>query len=131
MGDNATDKVTLGNIPVPRLVSIDKAIAAGLGNAILSGVNGTSWRVKAQDVGRRALEKNRKADVEQMKISIFARLQSVRTTSVQTIREHRLPDGTLFTGTDEIEFKQEALGQYVDLGIEMEVAQKLVAALVW
>lgn len=133
-GDHATDKRTLGSIPVPRLTNIAKAIASGLENAILTGINGTSWRVKAQDVGRRALEKNHKVDRELLKDAIFARLQSMRVASVGTVRvvrEHRLPDGTLYEGTLEIEFRSETMAQYVDLGVSVEVAQKLAESLVW
>ena len=131
MGDNATDRVELGQIPVPRLTNIDLAIKSGLSNAILAGVNGTSWRVKAQDVGRRALEKNRKADRDAMKDAIFSRLQSIRTAATITLREHRFADGTKYEGDDEVEYRQLAVEQYVEMGVEASVAVQLASKLVW
>ena len=122
---NGSDKRVLGECPIPRLVDLDKAIESGLSGAILKGVNTTSWRVMAQDVGRRALEKDRKADVEVMKRDTFARLQSITVSAavkVVTITKHALPGGTYYEGSDEAEYQSLVAAGLVDMGIDADKA---------
>lgn len=139
-GDNATDRIMIGQAQLPVLKNTELAIKAGLGAAILKGVNGTSWTVQAQDQSRRMIEKGVK-DVETMRERIFSRLQSIghafTTTVIKEVEKrvevikHMLPDGTEFTGDVEIEYRQEYMVQLVDMEVPTALAAKLAEAQAW
>lgn len=138
-GDNASDKVVVGKGPIPTLVNVDKAIKAGLGEAIVAGINGTSWRVKAQDVIRStAKAKDGRAqlrDVDAMKEKVYARLLSMRSVAVRTqvveVKVRNLPGGIKYTGADEAEFRQLYVAALVDLGVPADNAMAVAQSVEW
>lgn len=133
-GDHATDRAILGKAQIPVLADMDLAKAAGLTPAILKGVNGTSWRVMAQDVCRGLLEKGIK-DVETTRERIYARLLSIRQagTVVQTVTvvKRPLPDGTMYEGSDENEFRANYMAALIDAGVDANVARTMATTIAW
>lgn len=130
-GDNASDKAPIrgtAQIPVPN--DLDKFVAHFGDSCVLGIMNGTSVRVMAQDVNRRMLAKG--ASTEAIREAVYNRLKGIRNSAspvVRTVVKYPLADGTFYTGTDLVEYKQAALAAYVDKGVPVEVAQGLVAAL--
>lgn len=68
---------------VPVVTDLDKARAFFGDSVVLFGINGTSWRVQAQDVARR-LPAN--TPVVELQKAVIARLQGMRTRTT-TVRE--------------------------------------------
>lgn len=121
-GDHASDRRPLGNAQIPVLEDPDLAIKNGLGPAILKGVNGTSWRVMAQDVSRNKLEDGIK-DADVIQEDVFKRLLSIRASGgTRVIVKRNLPNGDIYEGSDETEFRQMFAAALVDLGIDAETA---------
>ena len=135
-GANDSDKTPLGYGPIPQLTDTDKAIGAGLGSSIMAGVNGTSWRVTAQDVIRSHIEANRAnitarldnlpdaSSDDALKERIFARLQGLRSAgvSVREVLVAPLPDGTQWKGNDVTEYEQLYAAGLVDAGVDAALA---------
>lgn len=132
-GANRTDRTVIGVAQVPQVTDVDKAIAAGLGNAIMAGVNGTSWRVTAQDVGRSYIEnvpRDKRSD-EELRERVFARLQGMRNPAlgggVRKVLVASLPDGTKWEGTDPTEYEQLYAAGLVDNGVDASLALGIAA----
>ena len=138
-GGHASDKVEVGKGPIPELIDITKAVAAGLGEAILAGLNGTSWRVKAQGVIRSTAEmkdgRRQLADVEAMKEKVYQKLLGMRNVSARTtvveVKVRPLPNGSEYKGTEETEFRALYIAALVDLGIAADQAQLVCAGIKW
>lgn len=132
-GSNRTDRKSIGTCQIPHLTNLDKAVAAGLSAAVLAGVNGTSWRVKAQDVGRRYIEKcqtsRQRYDEETNRTLVFQRLLSIRvSTGGVTIVEkrvivNRLPNGQEYTGTNLAEYQGLVAAALSDMGVPNALEQ--------
>lgn len=132
-GPNKSDRAVIGTAEIPKVVDMAKAIDAGLGDAMLAGINGTSWRVTAQDVSRRYIEatpkdKRNKDDLRKL---VYDRLRGIRARVVGgrveyvEVVKRPLPDGTMYDGTDEVEFRQLYLAALVDGGVQPDVARTL------
>lgn len=131
-GDNATDRVVIGQAQIPVLSDVDKAVAGGLLGAIMKGVNGTSWRVMAQDVCRKAIEKDRKASPDAMREAVFNRLRSMRASSGPVVIVKRaLPNGTMWEGDNEQEFRSEYAAALTDMGVDAAAAIEAAKAYKW
>lgn len=130
-GPNKTDRSVIGTGEIPQIESIDKAVAAGLGPAIMSGVNGTSWRVTAQDVIRSYIEGTEKSkrSAEELRERIYKRLQGMRNTAVSTreVVVAPLPNGEMWKGTDATEFESLYAAALVDAGMEATLALGIAA----
>src|SRR5512138_48530 len=125
-GDHASDRRPLGDAQIPVLEDTEKAIANGLGPAILKGVNGTSWRVMAQDVSRNRLEDGVK-DADVIREDVYKRLLSIRTTGTRVLVKRNLPNGEVYMGADETEFRQMFAAALVDLGIDADLSMAKAA----
>ena len=139
VGENRAQTLTLGNAQIPRLTSLAKAIAAGLETAALAGVNGTSWRVTAQDVARRYLEsckeQNRKPNEEYLRDLVYSRLRGLRTTIAGTVVKRivvrNLPGGGSYEGDDENDYRQQYAAALVDMGIAADSALAIAISVKW
>lgn len=130
-GPNKTDRKTIGIGQVPQVENLDLAIEADLGQAIMAGVNGTSWRVTAQDVSRSYIEGTDKSkrDDEELRERIFTRLKGMRNAAI-AVRETLvapLPDGTSWSGTDAGDYESKYLEALVQGGVPEEVAIGIAA----
>lgn len=144
-GPNASSKFVLGEAQIPVLADTEKAIASGLGDAILAGVNGTSWRVSAQDVARSYLKANGKRDahgryilnpaqIDELRDRAFARVKGLRNPSIRTVTTvtvHNFPDGTQYTGSDEVVYRQEFASRLVDMGVPADTARAAAMTAKW
>ena len=132
-GPNKTDRAVIGEAEIPQVVDIRAAIDAGLGDAMLAGINGTSWRVTAQDVSRRYLERTPKdkRSQEDLRKAVYDRLRGIRARIVGgrveyvEVVKRPLPDGTMYEGTDENEYRSAYAAALVDNGIDADVALTL------
>lgn len=116
-GDHATDRVTLGDAQLPVIVDLD-AFRANVPQAddILKGIwNGTSARVQAQDVSRRALEAGQK-DPEAIREAVYNRLLGVRAAPTAT-KSYPLPNGEKYIGTDLTAYKQAVMVAAYDVAV--------------
>lgn len=130
-GANKSDRVEIGVGQVPQVADLDKAIAAGLLDAIKAGVNGTSWRVTAQDVSRSYIEGTPKnaREVEVLRERIYARLKGMRTGGFATreVFVAPLPDGSQWKGTEPTEYEQLYAAALVDAGMDADMALGIAA----
>lgn len=125
-GDHATDREqynTLAEIPV--VEDLD-AFRLHFGDEVVLGIlDGTSVRVSAQDVNRRALEKGIKG-ANDRRMLVYNRLRGIRTqtrgTTVVEVKVRFLPNGQEYKGTDEVEFRQQFVEALVDMGVPANVA---------
>lgn len=121
-GDHATDRKVVGNAQLPRIIDLDKARAAGI--SILAWINSSnSMRVRAQAIARAT--KDRTPEV--LREAVFAALLSSRARAaagvrVETIIKRPMPDGTMYDGDDEVEFRQLYAAALIDQGVEASVA---------
>lgn len=135
-GKNDSDKIEIGVGPIPQLSDVDLAIKADLADSIMAGVNGTSWRVTAQDVIRAYVESNRDSikarqgnlpdatDVEELRERIFSRLKGMRSggSNTRTVFVAPLPNGERWTGTDVTEYEQLYFAALMDAGMDADTA---------
>jgi hypothetical protein len=131
-GNNRSDRRVIGVAQIPQVTDVDKAIAAGLGAAIMAGVNGTSWRVTAQDVGRSYLEnvpRTERSD-EDLRERVFARLKGMRNAALggtRTVLVYILPNGQEWRGTEGDDYEMAHAAALVEGGVDEDVATGLAA----
>lgn len=84
-GANDSDKIEWReDAQIPHVVDLDAA-RKGFGEAaVLAGLNGTSWRVAAQDVARR---NDRRLPVADLRAAVVARLKGIRSATTARVRE--------------------------------------------
>lgn len=134
-GDNATDRRTLNiKAQIPKVTDIDKATAAGID--VLAWVNSAnSPRVMAQDVARKRAEKSPKPTDEEMRELVFSRLKGVRNVGGRVVErvvvKRALPNGSMYEGSDEMEFRAQYAAALIDLGVDGKVAQESALAYQW
>lgn len=125
-GPNGSDRRVIGLAQIPVCTDLDK-VRAHFGDGVVTGsLNGTSWRVMAQDVSRRGIEA-RKSDAE-IREMVYNRLRGIRNASTGGTRTQfvaPLPDGTKWTGTDATAYQAECMAQFVDNGLDATVARTL------
>lgn len=132
-GPNATSRVAFAKMAqIPTVKDLGKLREHVSDEIILSWVNGTSARVQAQDVNRRELAKG--TGVVEIRELVWARLTAVRvrgTGKAPVAPVHNYPDGTTYTGTDEVEYRSTLMAKYVDAGVEPALARTLAEGMAW
>jgi hypothetical protein len=128
VGPNGSDTRVLGKAQIPQVVDLQKFVAAYGEGVVLGSLDGTSVRVMAQDVNRTGLRKH--LSVEEIRQRIDGRLRGVRARGVPAVKVvevkvHALPDGTTYSGTDEVEYQQAYLAALVDAGVDAAVARTI------
>lgn len=126
-----------GDAQIPEATDLTKVIAHFGAEAVLGSVNGTSWRVSAQDVNRRMLPG--KPSVEALRTAVYNRLRSIKNASVVRtveVKVYALADGSAFKPDADVSddqnliaYKQAALAAYIDAGVPNQVAQNLISNL--
>lgn len=117
-GANDSDKKVIGNAQIPFVTDLDK-VRKHFGDGPITGsLNGTSWRVMAQDVGRRLLEKGTK-DAETIREAVYNRLCGIRNTAIAgtktvTVKVYTLPNGETYSGTDVTEYRAAYAAALID-----------------
>jgi hypothetical protein len=122
-GPNGTDTRVLGKAQIPQVTNLSAFVQEYGEGAVLGSLDGTSIRVMAQDVNRRGIVKRLSA--EEIRTRIDGRLRGIRPRGVPETKEvlvYALPNGDVFTGTDEIEYQQEYAAALVEMGVEAEMA---------
>jgi len=139
-GANASDRKVLGEAPIAKVTSVAKYIAHFGEDSFLGAVNGTSIRVMSQDVGRRGIAAGHSWD--QMCESIYNRMRGTRNRATQTVKivekivekevvMHPLPDKTMYTGTDEMEYRQTYMALLVETGVPVDLARQIAESQAW
>lgn len=130
-GDNRSDRVTFNKkaqIPIPK--DLEKIRKWLTDEQILSQLNGQGWRVPAQDVNRRMLERGETADA--IRLAVYNRLRGTRNAGIRVEKVIRtLPNGVKWEGTDEASFRGLVAATYIDLGIPADTAKDLAAKYAW
>lgn len=125
-GENQSDKRivnTVAQIAVMTDVALFDATFPGY---ILASSNGTSLRVMCQRVGRKFDGK----DIEANRKAVLDAIRGTRAKSGTTVRRP-LPDGTFYTGSDEVEFRRQYAALLVDLGTPGTLALTIADKLPW
>jgi len=128
-GENASDKAVIGTAQIPLVADLD-VVRNHFGDGVITGsLNGTSWRVMAQDVSRRMLEKGTK-DAEAIREAVYNRLRGIRNPVMATprtveVKVYTLPDGTTYSGTNLAEYQAAYMAALVDQGIPADTARTI------
>jgi hypothetical protein len=115
-GDHASDKMGLGEVPIPVVTDVPKFNAAFPGLA-LKAMNGTSIRVTAQRIGRDGRERDSRVSAETLKRRIINWMLGVRVAVSQVVvKEVRVSiyvasDGTEFEDKNEMLEYEKALAE--------------------
>lgn len=125
-GDNQSDKRTVNAAAQIAVMQDVQKFEVAFPGYILQSSDGTSLRVACQRIGRKFNGK----DVEGNRKAVIAHLQGVRASRTQIVRR-ALPDGTFYTGTDEVEFRQTYAAALVDAGVDSSIALGISKALPW
>lgn len=131
-GPNASDKRLVGKATIAMIRDLDKFRSAYGDGYILRMADGTSLRVTCQRMWR---------DNPKMAFDEFSqRLDGVfrnarvtggtKTVTVEVVK-HDLPDGTVYEGMDEVEYRQLYAAGMVDLGTPGNVAVAIAARKMW
>lgn len=125
MGDHATDKRIIGTAEMPIVEDLTKFVAHFGESVVLGIMDGTSVRVMAQDVNRRLIQKGQKG--EAIRDAIYNRLMGTRNASrgSVTVTVYKLPDGTEYKGTNEVEYQQAYTAALVDMGTPADIAMQI------
>lgn len=123
-----------GTAQIPQVDDVQKALEHFGEEAFKGGLNGTSWRVAAQDVNRRLLPT--KPTVEQLREAVYNRLKGIRNAAVGvrtvTVKVYTLADGTSFvpdanksTQENTVALQAAATAALVDKGVPAEIARSI------
>lgn len=121
--DGNTKVIINGAAQIPQVIDVQKALDHFGNEAIAGALNGTSWRVAAQDVNRRMLPGKPSVDV--LRQAVYNRLLGIRNAAsvvTKTVKVYTLPNGTSYTGSDLLEYQQAFIAAMVDLGIDSATA---------
>jgi len=127
--NNQSDKREVAIAQLPQIIDIDKAAKGGIN--ILNWLNASnSMRVRAQAIAR----SHQTLKPDAMREMVFAALLGQRAaggsrTTVITIRN--LPDGKVYDGNDEIEFRQLFMAALIDMGVDGAMAREKAASYIW
>jgi len=115
-----------GTAQIPSVTDLDKVIDHFGVECVTGSLNGTSWRVMAQDVCRRMLKVG-KHDVDEMQEAVYNRLRGVRNAAVGgtktiEVKVYALPNGASYSGTSLIEYQQAFVAAMFDCGVANDVA---------
>ena len=130
--DSSGEKNSLGRCPILH-VNDARAFMDAVGHDTLAAIaNGTSIRVKCQDLGRSGIR--RKLSLDDMarrclnwlsgvrNTGVRTRVETVTVTETVTVKVRMLPDGTPYTGNDLTEYRQLFIAASVDMGVPVERA---------
>lgn len=126
-GDHYTDRHVVGNAELPQIADIDLVAKSGV--SILAWLNASnSMRVRAQAIAR-----THKGTAEELREKVFAALlgqrQSGFGTKTITVVKRPLPNGEMYEGTDENEFRQLYAAALVDSGVNADVALQIATTI--
>lgn len=130
--NNQSDKRIVGVAQLPIVTDIDKLGASGVD--VLAWLNSSnSLRVRAQALGRSSKLPKNAADekVEQLREKVYSAMLGVRMSGgrvverIVTVVEKRLPDGTIYKGESEEEFRAAFAAALIDLGVESAKALEM------
>lgn len=117
--NNQSDKRKVADAEIPQVLNIDLLAAAKVD--VLGWLNASnSMRVRAQAIAR-----THKGTAEELREKVFQALLGQRNVTggrTVTIVKRPLPDGTMYEGTDENEFRQMYAASLVDQGVDATVA---------
>ncbi len=104
--------------------------------SVLNMLNASnSIRVGAQAICRDLLERNANCPAEEMREAVYAWMKGVRGRSAQTITvtvvKRYLVDGSLFEGSDEMEWRQANIAALVEMGLDADKAIAKVESMEW
>ena len=86
-------------------------------------MDGTSLRVKAQDVNRRAIEKKHpRSWVEETIWNMLLGIRNAPSGGTRVVVKYLLPNGTFWEGTDESDLQQTVAATLVDMGLDADKA---------
>jgi hypothetical protein len=123
-GDNKSDRHVIGTAIIPTVVDIPKFLATFGNEAALGSINGTSIRVMAQDVNRRAIEG--KWTREALELALWNRLKGVRnpaTGTTRTVVKFALADGTIWEGDNFDSYEAAQAAALIDMGLDPDTAK--------
>ena len=119
--NNQSDKRKVAIAQLPQIADLDKATKAGIN--ILAWLNASnSIRVRAQAIARASMGE---LSIEALRERVFASLlgqRAVSGTRTVTVVHHTLPDGTLYDGNDEMDFRQLFALALVEMGVPGDIA---------
>lgn len=126
--NNQSDKRVVATAQLPRIIDLDKAAKAGVN--ILAWLNASnSMRVRAQAIARAT---EGKLDVEALRERVFAALLGQRATATgRTVVKRNLPDGTIYEGDSEVDFRQLFALALVEMGVPSDVATEKARGASW
>jgi len=121
----------LGNAHIPRVTDLAtfRANVPEADAIILATLNSgrNSWRVQAQDVCRRALEKGVKAPAEEFQTAVWNRIKGLRNSPVASPKAHTLPNGDKYVGTDIAAYRAEYSKAMELMGAPADLAAAIAA----
>lgn len=125
-GPNGSDRKVVNSLAQIAVMEDPDKFNQAFPGYILAMSDGTSLRVACQRIGRKFSGKdipgNRKAVVEH--------LMGVRVHRTQTVRRS-LPNGQVYTGTNETEFRQLYAAALVDQGVDGSLAAGIARTIAW
>lgn len=125
-GGHRTDRKVIGEAYYPRIADLTKAREYFGDNTVTAWINASnSIRVMAQGINRAGIEARLSEDT--IKDKIYNRLRGMRNAAVMSDRRVvivTLVDGTIYEGSDEVEYQQLQLAAMVDLGVAPDVARE-------
>lgn len=133
--DGLTKVVINGTARLPKVANLDDAIAFFGEPAIAGSLNGTSFMVVAQRVNRTILQGKGAKDAPTIDEAIINAFRGIRSSTTVTqviekiVKQYAIPGSAPYTGTDLMEYKQLYLASLVDAGVDISVAQGIVATL--
>jgi hypothetical protein len=127
-GDHATDRIGAGYAEVPVVTDVAKFVAHfGEPRALAIFNRANSLRVAAQSIARGS-----KDSAETLREKMYNSLIGVRNAGARpTVTVHNLPDGTMYAGSDEMEYRQAFVAILVDLGVDVAKATSMAQLAKW
>lgn len=126
MGKNDSDKRVVNSLAQIAVMDDTDKFNQAFPGYILQMSNGTSLRVKCQDFGRDFDGK----DIPANRKRVMEHLMGARVHRTSVVRRS-LPNGQVYTGVNEVEFRQLYAAALVDQGIESSLAIQIARTIAW
>lgn len=139
-GPNNSDmRATINMAQIPAPSDFDKMVEHFGKGIVLGWIRGSnSLRVAAQAVAR---EVEHKISVQEMRLRVYERIMGIRSARAtvvtvekiveRIVKVRTLPDGSVFDGDDEMEYRQAIVATLTEMGLEFAVAKVAAEKATW
>lgn len=125
-GPNGSDRAPVNTAAQIAIMTDVEKFHQAFPGYLVAMADGTSLRVSCQRIGRKFSGK----DIPGNRKAVVDHLTGVRVRTTSAVRRS-LPNGQVYTGTNEVEFRQLYAAALVDSGVDGNIAAQIARTIGW